>query len=344
MATKEQLRKVLKQVEDPELGKDIVEANLVRNLEISGNAASFDLVLTTPACPLKDELENGAREAALSVEGIDEVEVNVSSDVQGPEKEPIPGVKNVIAIASGKGGVGKSTVSVNLATALSRSGASVGLLDADIHGPNIPRMLGVGGKPRASQQGKMLPKETDGIEVMSMGFLVEDEDAAIWRGPMLMKVLNQLLDDVQWGNLDYLVVDLPPGTGDVPLSLIQNVPLAGVVLVTTPERVAVESAIKSISLFGDQGVPILGVLENMSTFVCPGCGDEHDVFGSGGGDYVSDQFDVELLGRIPIHPDVSSGGDTGSPVAAGDSDLAQPFRDLAEKVASKVSMANAETL
>lgn len=340
--SRDEVLDALRDVVDPELGKDIVEAGLVENVEVSGGRASFDLVLTTPACPLKDELTEGAREAALSVDGVEEVEVEVSSSVSGPTKEPLPGVKNVVAVASGKGGVGKSTVTVNLALALKGAGARVGVLDADIHGPNVPRMLGMSGKPRASPEGKMLPKDRDGLQVMSMGFLVDDEDAAVWRGPILMKVLKQLLEDVQWDDLDYLLVDLPPGTGDVPLSLTQNVPLAGVVLVTTPERVAVESAVKSLSLFRKQDVPVLGVVENMSGFVCPDCDAEHDVFGSGGGEYVSDRFDVQLLGRVPLDPEISSGGDSGAPVAEAGTPVSEAFGDVAERVASGVSVANAE--
>lgn len=344
MVEREDVLDALREVVDPELGKDVVEAGMISDLDVSGGRVSLSLVLTTPACPLRNELEQGVREAAGSVEGVKEVEVDVTSDVQSPEEEPpLPGVKNVVAVASGKGGVGKSTVAVNLAAALSRAGADVGLLDADIHGPNVPRMLGVSGKPEATPDGKMAPKLSDGIRVMSMGFLVDEEDAAVWRGPMLMKVLDQLLEDVDWGRLDYLLVDLPPGTGDVPLSLIQNVPLAGAVLVTTPERVAVESAVKSISLFGGQDVPILGVVENMSGFRCPGCGDEHDIFGSGGGEHVSERFDVDLLARIPIDPEISSGSDGGAPVATGDSAAGERFRDLAEEVASRISVANSSS-
>lgn len=333
---------VLRQVKDPELGRDIVSLNMVRNLTVEDGVVRFDLVLTTPACPLQEQIEQDVRQALSALPEIREVQMNVQATVasdgriHGTLQLPI---KNAVAVASGKGGVGKTTVSVNLAVALAKEGAKVGLLDADIYGPNVPTMLGVDRLPPFRGE-KLTPAEAFGVKVMSIGFLVPQGKALIWRGPMLHSAIRQFLSDVDWGELDYLIIDLPPGTGDAPLSLAQSIPLTGAVIVTLPQAVSVEDASRSLEMFRELKVPILGVIENMSYLELPD-GSRLDVFGQGGGEKLAQQAGVTFLGSIPMDPAVRIGGDHGSPVviAKPESAPAQALITIARKLAAQVSVA-----
>ena len=344
--TVEKVIEALRPVEDPEIHKSLVELGMIRDVAVAEGVVSFKVVLTTPACPMKAEIERSCREAVKALPGVKEVRVDFGAEVPKgrvqADRQPIEGVKNIIAVASGKGGVGKSTVSVNLALALAQSGAQVGLLDADIHGPNIPIMLGLKNEsPRAAGE-SILPMEIHGLKVMSIGVLVPAESALIWRGPMLHSALQQFFRQVCWSPLDYLIVDLPPGTGDVPLSMTQTVPVSGAVIVTTPQEVALADVRKGINMFRKIEVPILGIVENMSYFVCPKCGERSEIFGSGGGERSAMQFAVPLLGRIPLETAIRKGGDEGQPVilAHPDSETAGAFKAVAGQVAAQMSLAN----
>ncbi|MEA2642634.1 MAG: ATP-binding protein involved in chromosome partitioning [Chloroflexota bacterium] len=350
--TAEQVLDALKVVQDPDLHRDIVSLGFIQNLKIDDNRVAFDVVLTTPACPAKDALHDQARSVVLALPGVSDVNVKMSSNVASSRKEApaalIPKVRNVVAVASGKGGVGKSTVSTNLALALAQSGASVGLVDADIYGPNIPLMMGLREKPQlyGNEENKIVPVVRFGIKLMSIGFFISDDDSpVIWRGPMVHGAINQFLRDVEWGELDYLVVDLPPGTGDAPLSLAQLVPVAGVVIVTTPQDVALQDVVKGVAMFDKLGVPIVGVIENMSFFACPHCGEVTEIFGHGGGEHVSKKYGIPLLGRIPLDVRIRAGGDEGTPVviSAADSALAKAFHEAAEQTAARISILALET-
>src|SRR5437773_6268465 len=308
----------LKTVMDPDLHRDLVSLNMIEDLSVVDDRVTFTLVLTTAACPLKDQIEGDARSAVMKVPGVREVSIRTISRMRKPkdptaDRKALEGVAQVLAIGSGKGGVGKSTIAANLAVALSAAGARVGLLDADIYGPNLPRMLGVHRQP-SMRDGKILPLEAWGVRFMSMGLLVDQGEAVVWRGPMLHGAIKNFLHDVQWGELDYLLVDLPPGTGDVQLSLIQQTHVAGAVVVTTPSTVAVEDAVKAVSMFRKLEVPVLGMIENMSYFVCPNCSARHEIFSSGGGEARARALGLPFLGAVPLHPDVRSGGDQGAPV------------------------------
>ncbi len=320
---------------EPELGRDLVSLNMVRDLEITGDGvAHFTIMLTTPACPLKDVMYQTSKEAVTKVDGIKDVDIkwdsNVPADSRVMGRLQIP-IRSVIAISSGKGGVGKSTVAVNLAVALAQSGAKVGLMDADILGPNIPKMIGLPfQQPPITPEKKLVPFEKFGLKVMSMGFLADPNQAMIWRGPMLHGAIRQLLTDVAWGELDYLVVDLPPGTGDAQLSLAQSVPLTGAIIVTQPQSVAVDDARRGIAMFEKLNVPILGVIENMTG----------ELFGSGGGEALSEQRGVPFLGQVPLSAPVREGGDSGHPIVDEDpdSEVAQAFQVLAQSVAARISV------
>lgn len=335
----------LRKVKDPDLNKDIVSLNFVKDLVVQDDTVSFTIELTTPACPVKKEMEQWARDAVLSVGGVREVKIHMTSSVSrgtaAGSKQGIPGVKNIIAVGSGKGGVGKSTVTVNLAVALAKTGASVGLLDADIYGPNIPLMMGIEGRPHAIDD-RIQTLSNYGVRVMSMGFLTSDDTPLIWRGPMLHSVIQQFLHQVDWGELDYLLIDLPPGTGDVQLSLTQTVPLMGAVIVSTPQDVALQDARKAIMMFQQVRVEILGIVENMSYFQCPKCNERTPIFSHGGGAATAAKYDVPFLGEIPLNVELREGGDAGKPVVAGnpDSAVAQAFSQIAERVAAQVSIAN----
>jgi ATP-binding protein involved in chromosome partitioning len=323
----------LRTVEDPDLRKDIVALNFVKNLKIDGDKASFTIELTTPACPVKKEMEQWAREAVLRVEGIRDVRIQMTSAV--------PAGMAAAAVGSGKGGVGKTTVTVNLAVALARSGAAVGLLDADIYGPNVPLMMGITGWPHAVDN-RIQTLSNYGVRVMSMGFLARDDTPLIWRGPMLHSVIQQFLRQVAWGELDYLLIDLPPGTGDVQLSITQTVPLMGAIVVSTPQDVALQDARKAILMFRQVHVDILGIVENMSYFQCPKCSERTHIFSHGGGATTAANYGVPFLGEVPLDVSLREGGDMGKPIVAAnpDSPVAQAFRQIAEKVAAQVSIAS----
>jgi ATP-binding protein involved in chromosome partitioning len=333
----------LSKVQEPELHKDLVTLNMIRDLEIEGDKVTFTVLLTTPACPLRGRIESESRQAVMTVPGVKTVQVrmdaNVPSDGRPRGLLQLP-VRNVLAVASGKGGVGKSTVAVNVAVALAQSGAKVGLLDADIYGPNVPTMMGVKRLPPQNNSGKLVPAQAHGVEVMSIGFLVKPGQPLIWRGPMLHSAIRQFLTDVEWGELDYLVIDLPPGTGDAQLSLAQSIPLSGGLIVTLPQAVSLEDARRGLEMFRELNVPILGVVENMSYLELPD-GTRMDVFGSGGGLKLAEAASVPFLGQIPMDPSVRIGGDGGIPVVISnpESAPAKALRSLAELVAARLSVA-----
>src|SRR5829696_7145093 len=340
--TKEAILAALSKVQEPELHQDLVTLNMIRELEIKDNVVSFTVMLTTPACPLRGQIEKDAKQAALSVEGVKTVEIKMDSDVpndgrmRGLVSMPI---RNAIAVGSGKGGVGKSTVSVNIAVSLAQSGARVGLMDADIYGPNTPTMLGVEKLP--PPQGKrLIPAKAYGIKMISMGLLVKPGQPLIWRGPMLNSAIRQFLGDVEWGELDYLIVDLPPGTGDASLSLAQALPLSGAVIVTLPQLVSLEDAGRGLNMFRTLEVPILGIIENMSYLELPD-GTRMDIFGSGGGEQLAQATQTNFLGKVPMEQNVRIGGDSGMPIVIShpDSVAAKALTELAQKIAAQVSVA-----
>ncbi len=309
----------LRTVQEPELGGDLVTRNMVKDLVITGSDVAFAIELTTPACPLKDQIEAEVRRALAPI-GVANIALEWTASVRRASprsaEQLVPGVKNVIAVASGKGGVGKSTVSVNLAVALAKSGATVGLLDADITGPNIPMMLGIEGQPVASPNNKIVPLERHGVKAISIQFFVPEGQPIVWRGPLIGGAISQFLRDVEWGELDYLVVDLPPGTSDAQLTLAQSVPISGVVLVTTPQDVALSDLGKAHSMLTRLNVPVIGLVENMSAFVCPHCGEATEIFGRGGGERFCQQHGLTFLGKVPLDVTVRQGGDAGIPAVA----------------------------
>lgn len=346
MVKTENIMAKLSQVMEPELHKDLVSLNMVEDVEINGESVKLKIILTTPACPLKKKIEFDVKNAILSIEGVKNVEVvmdaRVASDGKTREMLKLP-IRNAIAIASGKGGVGKSTVAVNVAVALAMKGACVGLLDADIYGPNIPTMMGVDSLP-APRDGRLIPAEAHGVKMMSIGFMVRANQPLIWRGPMLHTAIRQFLTDVEWGDLDYLIIDLPPGTGDAPLSLMQNLPLSGGVIVTLPQKVSQEDAGRGLQMFRELNVPVLGIVENMSYLITPD-GSKMDIFGSGGGEQMAKEFDVPFLGSIPIDSFIRIGGDTGKPVVMDqpDLDVAKALVEISEKIAAQASIAAYES-
>lgn len=339
--TPEEVMMALSHVQEPELGKDLVSLGMVRDLTIESGRVSFRVELTTPACPLRGRIEREAREAVAGVPGVTDVEValssNVPSDGRGRGLLRMP-VRNAVAIASGKGGVGKTTVAVNMAVVLARAGARVGLLDADIYGPNVPIMMGLNEMP-APQDGRLVPAQAYGVRVMSIGFMVPSGQPLIWRGPMLHSAIRQFLSDVEWGELDYLIIDLPPGTGDAQLSLSQSILLSGGIIVTTPQQVSLADAQRGLEMFRAMGVPVLGVIENMSYLELPD-GSKLDVFGQGGGERLARESGVAFLGSIPIDPSVREGGDSGVPVVAShaESPVAKAIVAVTEAVAARVSV------
>ena len=300
-------------VEDPDLGDDIVSLGLVNSVDISGDEVHVSLALGAPYSPTETDMAGKVREALSGLDHTVELEADVESGLVA-EESVLPGVENVIAVASGKGGVGKSTVAVNLAAGLAQLGARVGLFDADVYGPNVPRMLDADQQPQATPDETLVPPEKYGMKLMSMDFLLGEDDPVIWRGPMVHKVLTQLWEDVEWGSLDYMVVDLPPGTGDTQLTLLQSVPVTGAVIVTTPQEVAIDDARKGLEMFGEHETPVLGVVENMSSFRCPDCGNEHAIFGEGGGEAFAEDAQMPFLGEIPLDPAIREGGDAGEPM------------------------------
>ncbi|WP_299235013.1 Mrp/NBP35 family ATP-binding protein [Natronomonas sp.] len=325
---------LLSAVEDPDLGGDIVSLGLVNDVDVGPDTVSIDLALGAPYSPAETALAGDVR-AALEGTGYG-IELSASVDTGlSADEQILPNVENIIAVASGKGGVGKSTVAVNVAAGLSELGARVGLFDADIYGPNVPRMVEADAQPKATREETIVPPQRHGMKLMSMDFLVGEDDPVIWRGPMVHKVLTQLWEDVEWGALDYMVVDLPPGTGDTQLTLLQSVPVSGAVIVTTPQAVALDDARKGLRMFGEHETPVLGIVENMSGFVCPDCGGEHDIFGSGGGEAFAEEVDMPFLGRVPLDPAVREGGDAGEPVVLdADSETGGAFRSVADATAN----------
>jgi ATP-binding protein involved in chromosome partitioning len=334
----------LAQVKDPDLHKDIVRLGFIKDLKIEGGAVSFRVVLTTPACPVREQLQEQSRAVVAALPGVESVSVTMDAEVPKGrglgEKLIVEGVRNIVAVSSGKGGVGKSTVAVNLAVSLARDGARVGLMDADVYGPNVPLMLGVADMRPSINVNKLVPLEAHGIRLMSMAVLKPGDEPMIVRGPILHGLVRQFLQDVEWGELDYLIVDMPPGTGDVQLSLAQLVPVQGAVLVTTPQEVALADVRRALRMFEAVNVPVLGVVENMSYFVAPDTGTRYNIFGEGGGQRLSDEYGVPFLGAIPLGMKVREGGDSGVPVVVSDPDSpqAEAFRHVAEEVARQVSI------
>ena len=325
------VRDALSGVQDPSLGDDIVSLGLVNDVTIEDGTIHVDLALGAPYSPTETELAGRVREA-LSDSGY-EIDLSASVDRGDPDERVLPTVKNIIAVASGKGGVGKSTVSVNLAAGLAERGARVGLFDADIYGPNVPRMLAADEGPKVTEDETMIPPVKYGMKVMSIDFLTGEDSPVIWRGPMVDKYITQLWEVVEWGTLDYMIVDLPPGTGDAQLSILQSVPVSGAVVVTTPQGVAVDDARKAMRMFGKFETPVLGVVENMSGFVCPDCGNEHDIFGNGGGEDFAEESDMPFLGDLPLDPRVREGGDDGKPIVLGEGETAEKFREFVGQTA-----------
>ena len=338
----------LRNVQEPELGRDIVTLDMVKSIAIDGPAVSFTIELTTPACPLKDEIEGNAR-AVLADIGAQQVAITWGSMVRRASprqnEQLVPGVKNIVAVASGKGGVGKSTVSVNLAVALAQAGATVGLLDADITGPNIPLMLGVEGQPTASANNKIVPLERYGVKTISIQFFVPEGQPIVWRGPLIGGAIQQFLRDVDWGELDYLVIDLPPGTSDAQLTLAQAVPISGAVLVTTPQEVSLTDVAKALAMFERMSVPVIGIVENMTAFACPHCGELTEIFGRGGGERFAAQHGLEYLGGVPLDITVRQGGDVGVPAVAQrePGPAAQALVAISQAIAARMSVRAAQS-
>lgn len=334
----------LRQIEDPDLHKDIVTLGFIKDLKIDGGVVSFRIVLTTPACPVKAEMESAARDLVGALPGVTAVAVTMDAEVPKGrgfgDKVSVEGVRNIIAVSSGKGGVGKSTVAVNLAVSLALNGARVGLMDADVYGPNVPIMMGAAEARPEVDGNQLIPIEAYGVKLMSMALLQPGDKPMIVRGPILHGLVKQFLSDVKWGELDYLIVDMPPGTGDVQLSLAQLVPVQGAVLVTTPQNVAIADVRRALRMFETVNIPILGIVENMSYFLAPDTGTRYDIFGEGGGAKLADMYQVPMLGQIPLGLDVREGGDNGVPVVVShpESPQAQAFRRVAEEVARRVSI------
>jgi ATP-binding protein involved in chromosome partitioning len=342
--TEAAVMRALSTVQEPELGGDLVSRKMIKDLVIEDRHVKFTVELTTPACPLKDQLDREVRAAVMQISGVHEITVEFSSNVkQRPgvfDKTTIPGVAHVVAVASGKGGVGKSTVAVNLAIALAQEGARVGLLDADVYGPSAPIMLGLRNQQPMVENSKMIPLESYGVKTVSVGFLVPANQPLIFRGPIISSMLRQFLYDVKWGELDYLVVDLPPGTGDIQLTLAQSIPLSGSVIVTTPQDVAMADVFRGIEMFRKLNVPILGIIENMSYFCCPNCGERSEIFAHGNAERTSKQFGVPFLGEIPLSLAIREGGDRGTPAvtSAQPEAYAEAFRAVARNLAGRVSV------
>ncbi|MGE5519820.1 MAG: Mrp/NBP35 family ATP-binding protein [Candidatus Dadabacteria bacterium] len=349
---KDDVLKALSDVQEPDLGRDLVTLNMVRDIEIEGNTVSFTVVLTTPACPLKETIKRDCIKALKNINPAANVIVEFTSStttIRADKSNVLPGVKNVIAVVSGKGGVGKSTVSANLALALAQGGAKVGLMDADIYGPSVPIMFGVRGERpfmrEVDGKGMIVPLERFGIKLLSIGLLVDEKDAVVWRGPMASSAIRQFITDVDWGELDYLVIDMPPGTGDIHLTLVQTAPVTGVVVVTTPQDVALADAKKGIAMFGQAqlNIPIIGIVENMSYFTPEELpGNKYYIFGREGGKRLAEEYDLPFLGEIPLVQSIREGGDIGIPLMVSDHSITrEAFSEFAGTVARSVSMRNA---
>ena len=341
--TEEDVLRVLSTIEDPDLHRDIVALGFVQKPEISDGVVSVRIVLTTPACPVRETIESSARELILGLPGVREANVTMEANVAQHRPaggKPVEGVRNIVAIASNKGGVGKSTVSANLAVALAQLGAKVGLLDADITGPNIPTMMGVEQGAQAEGSGGLQVVERYGVKVLSLGFVLPRGAPIVWRGPMIGTAVRQLLHDMPWGELDYLLVDLPPGTSDAAMSMVQEAPISGVVIVSTPQDVALEDAAKAVSMFDKMNVPVFGIIENMSYFVCPHCGDRTEIFGHGGAREAAEELGLEFLGELPLDTATRQAADDGRPIVSAAPESAQTaaFMEVAKQVAARCSV------
>ena len=348
MATpdRDAILKALTVVVDPDLRRDIVSLNFVKDVVVDDGRVAFTIELTTPACPVKDQMRDQAVAAVQALPGVTSVDVQLSAKVRSvsaPEKggPPLPGVKNVIAVGAGKGGVGKTTVAVNLALALARCGSRVGILDGDIYGPNVPMMMGLNTQLTTDNQRRIVPAEKHGVQVISIGFMTKDDDAIIWRGPMLHGAIQQFFKEVAWHDLDYLIIDMPPGTGDVALSLSQTVPVVGAVVVTTPQQVSLADSRRAIRMYQKLNIPTLGLVENMSYYSCTNCHHEADIFGHGGGEQLAKDMAVPFLGRLPIYQPIREGSDIGVPLVVAEpaSSAAKAFLTVAERTAAQVSIA-----
>ncbi|OOG22842.1 Fe-S-binding ATPase [Thioalkalivibrio denitrificans] len=339
-----QVETALKEIQDPYVEKDLVGAGEVGDIRIDGGRVAVDLKLGYPAGGAHDALSTQVRDKVAAIKGVSDVEVKVETRITAhavqKNLKPLEGIKNIIAVASGKGGVGKSTTAVNLALALAAEGAKVGILDADIYGPSQPRMLGITGRPESRDGQRMEPMENHGIQAMSIGFLIEEDTPMIWRGPMVTQALEQLLRDTRWHDLDYLVVDLPPGTGDVQLTLAQKIPVSGAIIVTTPQDIALLDARKGLKMFEKVEVPVLGIVENMSIHICSKCGHEEHIFGEGGGERMAGEFGVEMLGALPLDIHIREQADGGQPTVIADPDgrVAEIYREIARRAAARLAM------
>jgi len=346
--TEEKVLDVLKRVQDPDLRKDIVSLGFIRNLKVDGGNVAFDLNLTTPACPVKDQMRDEAVALVKGLAGVQNVDVKMTAEVRSTpqmDRTALKGVKNIIAVGSGKGGVGKSTIAVNIAASLAAEGTAVGLLDGDIYGPTMPIMLGIDQPPK-SINNRMIPQESAGLRFMSMGLLVKSDQPLIWRGPMAHRALQQCLFDVEWGNLDYLVVDLPPGTGDIHLTLAQQVPLTGAVIVSTPQDVGLRISMKTLRMFQQTRVPILGIVENMSYYICPHCNSRDHIFGEGGAKRAATELEIPFLGEVPLDLAIREQSDAGAPIVVSrpESESAKTLREISRRVAAQVSIRAFSTL
>jgi len=343
--TESDIQTSLKTLIDPNTGKDFITSKSAKNIQISGNNVSVDIVLGYPAISVMADIKSLVEQHLKAVDGVGDVKVNIGSRIAAHKAQQgvnlLPNVKNVIAVASGKGGVGKSTTSVNLALALAAEGATVGLLDADIYGPSQPQMLGISGRPDSTDGKSIEPMEAHGIQAMSIGFLVDTDTPMVWRGPMVTGALEQLLRDTKWRDLDYLVIDLPPGTGDIQLTLAQKIPVTGAIIVTTPQDIALLDARKGLKMFEKVGIPILGIVENMSTHICSNCGHEEHIFGSGGGAVMCKDYNVDLLGSLPLDIKIREQADSGKPTVIADptSKIADIYKEIARKAAIKIANA-----
>ncbi len=348
--TEERILDALRGVQDPEIHRDIVSLGMVKNLAVDHGQVTFTVELTTPACPLRETIEHDCKQALAQVPGVNDLAISFGAQVRGSkagagQTDLLPTVKNVVLVAAGKGGVGKSTVAANLAVALKMHGAATGLLDADIYGPSVPIIMGVKGEPRKIEVDggyKIEPTMAHGVPVMSIGFFLDPDQAVIWRGPMLGKALHQLMADVHWGELDYLVVDMPPGTGDVQITFSQQLKVSGALLVATPQHVALADVIRAKSMFDKVMIPIVGIVENMSYFICDGCGKSHEIFSRGGAQRAAERFQIPYLGEIPITPALREGGDKGVPILIQDpkSSVSKIFLEIAAKLAGQLSIAS----
>ncbi|MDH5230072.1 MAG: iron-sulfur cluster carrier protein ApbC [Gammaproteobacteria bacterium] len=339
-----QVETQLKEYVDPYLEKDLISAGVIKNIDVNGDAVKVDVLLGFASNGYAQSLRESISEKVKAIQGVSSVDVNISQKIVSHSVQqgvkPLPNIKNVIAVASGKGGVGKSTTSVNLGLALAAEGASVGILDGDIYGPSMPRLMGLSGQPDSKDGKSMEPMENYGVQAMSIGFLIEEETPMIWRGPMVTQALEQLLTETNWRELDYLIIDLPPGTGDIQLTLAQKVPVSGAVIVTTPQDIALLDARKGLKMFEKVNVPVLGIVENMSTHICSQCGHEEHIFGSGGGAKMASDYNVDLLGSLPLDIQIREQGDNGKPTVAADPDgaISQAYREIARKVGAKLSL------